>query len=133
MIVNDDIALVHTDPEFDPLVQRNVGIALGHRVLDSHGGADGLHSAGVFYENSVSGRLDDAAMIIGDVGIDDLTPNGFNSAKRSTLILAHQPAVADHVCDQDRCKSALRVHLMHSRPPLSARQGRQLAISRGAA
>ena len=66
-------------------------------------------------------------MILGDVGIDDLTPNGFNSAKRSTLILAHQSAVADHVCHQDRCKSALRVHLMHSRSPLSARQGRQLA------
>lgn len=86
-------------------------------ALDSHGGADGLHSPGVFYENSVSGRLDDAAMLLGDVGIDDLTPNGFNSAKRSTLILAHQPAVADHVCYQDRCKSALRVHLMRSRSP----------------
>ncbi len=131
MIVNDDIALVHADPEFDPLVHRNVRIALGYRALDSHGGANGLHSAGVFYENSVSGRLDDAAVILGDVGIDDLTPNGFNSAKCATLILAHQPAVADHICHQDRRKPALGVHLMHSRSPLSARQGRQRSLPRG--
>ncbi len=121
---------MHADPEFDPLLHRNIDTALGHRALDSHRATDSLYGAGVFYENSVSGRLDDATMISRDAGIDDLTPNGLDLAKRSALVPAHQPAVAGHVCDQDRCKPALRVHLMHSRSPLSTRQG---AIPRGAA
>ena len=100
-------------------------------MLDSHGGADGLHSAGVFYENSVSGRLDDAAMILGDVGIDDLTPDGFNSAKRSALVLAHQPAVANHIRHQDGGEPALRVRSMHGRSPSSAQQSRERAMPRG--
>src|SRR3989442_860327 len=43
LIVNDNVALVHAHPEFDPLVHRNVGIALGHRTLDSHRAADSFH------------------------------------------------------------------------------------------
>jgi hypothetical protein len=130
-VLNDDVALVHPDPELDPLVHRQFSIALGHSSLDSHRAAHSLHSAWVLDENPISGRLDDAPVILGDVGIDHFTSNGFNSTKRSPLILAHQPAVADHVCHQDSREPALQMRVIHSRTPLSTRQGRPCSLPRG--
>jgi hypothetical protein len=117
LIVNNNVTLVHTDPEFDPLIDRDFDIAFSHRALDGHRATNSLHSARILDENAISGRFDDAPMIRGDAGIDDLTPNGFDSAERFALVVAHQPAVADHVCHQDGCEPTLRVNLMHSRSP----------------
>jgi hypothetical protein len=56
-------------------------------------------------------------MVLGDVGLDDLTLSRLNAAKRTLLILAYQPAVANHVCHQNGREPTLQSWLMHSRSP----------------
>ena len=52
--------------------------------------------------NAVPGALDDAPVMDGDGGIDQIAAQCPQPRKRAILVHAREPAVADHVGDQDR-------------------------------
>ena len=70
----DDIAQMNADAELDAALGRQAGVALGHAVLHLDGAAHGVDHAAELDENAVAGALDDAPVMRGDGGIDQVAP-----------------------------------------------------------
>ena len=84
------------------LLRRHSGVALDHAVLHLDRAAHGVDHAAKLDEDAVAGALDDAAMMGGDGGIDQVAAQTPEPRQRTVLVGAGEPAVADHVGDQDR-------------------------------
>ena len=70
LILENDVAEVYADPEFDTPVWRHVRVAPLHTLLDFHGAFHSIGHALEFNEHAVSGGLDDPALVLRDGGID---------------------------------------------------------------
>src|SRR5262249_52837199 len=55
---------------------------------------------------AVAGRLDDASLMLGDIGIDHLPAERPDPSKGAGLILSHEAAVTGDVRCEDRCEPA---------------------------
>jgi hypothetical protein len=77
VVVDDDIANVNADPEFDTLVQRHPGFLLGHAGLNFDGAARGIDRAGELHQKAVPGRFDDPAPMLLYLEVDDGFSNSF--------------------------------------------------------
>ena len=98
----DDVAEMNADAEFDAPLGRQAGVALDQAVLHFDRAAHRVDDAAELDENSVPGALDDAAVMRGDGRIDQVAAQPPEPRQRSVLVGAGEPAVADHVRDQDR-------------------------------
>ena len=52
--------------------------------------------------STVARALNDAPVVYGDCGIDQVAPKGAKPSENSILVRARKPGVADNVCHQDR-------------------------------
>ena len=50
----------------------DAGVPLGHRLLHLDRAAHRIDDAGKFHQQAVAGGLDDAAVVLGDLRIDEL-------------------------------------------------------------
>ena len=80
----------------------SAGVALDEAVLHLDGAAHRVDHAAELYEAAVAGSLDDAPVMGGDGGIDQIAAQPPQPRQRAILVRAREPAVADHVGDQDR-------------------------------
>ena len=71
VVIKNDVTDVDADAKFDPLILRHGGILLGHAALDFNRTAHRIDCAGKLDQHSVAGRLDDAASMGGDGGINE--------------------------------------------------------------
>ena len=55
-----------------------------------------------FQQQTVTGRLDDAAVMFGDLGINKLPPMGFQRGQGPTVVHAHKARVTGHI-ERDDC------------------------------
>ena len=78
-----------------------IGIAFDHAALDVDGAAHRVDDADEFHQHPVAGGLDDAAAVLGDLGVDQFLAMRFQLSKRALFVNAHQPAVAGHVARED--------------------------------
>jgi len=53
--------------------------------------------AGKFHQQAVTGGLDDAAVVLGDLRIDELAAQRFEAFERALLVRPHQPRIARHI------------------------------------
>ncbi len=98
----DDIAQMNADAEFDAALGRQAGVALDQAVLHLDRAAHGVDHAAELDENAVAGALDDAPVMRVDGGIDQIAAQPPQPRQRAILVRAGEPAVADHVRDQNR-------------------------------
>ena len=105
--VNDHVAQIDADAEFDAPLGRLRGIALGHRLLHAHGAGHRFDDAGEFEQEAVAGGLDDAAFVLGDLGVDQFAAQRLQAGQRAGFVLAHQPAVARNIGHENGGKPAL--------------------------
>ena len=70
-LVDDDVADIDADAEFDAALFGDAGVALGHDALDFEGAARGIDGAGEFDKHTVARGLDDAAAMFGDFWINN--------------------------------------------------------------
>jgi hypothetical protein len=70
VVVDDDVADVDADPEFDSDILREVGVLPRHVALDLHNATRCIDRAGELDQQAVTGGLDDATAMRGDAGID---------------------------------------------------------------
>src|ERR1700739_3276833 len=70
VLLDDDIAQIDADPIFDPLLLRERRIAPKHVLLDHDSAAHGLHGTVEYCKEPVAGRLDEAAMMFRNAGLD---------------------------------------------------------------
>src|SRR5215471_3977753 len=80
--------------------------------------AHGIHDTRKFCDQAVAGVLDDPAVMLPDLRIDQLAQMRLEAFVRAFLIGAHEPRVAGNVGGQDCCKTAGRGH-GSSNPPCS--------------
>src|SRR4051794_888220 len=106
VVVDDDIADVDTDPEFNPDTLRDVGVLHGHAALDLNRAAGGIDGAGKLDQHSVAGSLDDATAMRGDYWIEQRLSERLQIGKRAFLVTSHQTAVTGDIRRQDRCQSS---------------------------
>ena len=98
----DDVAEMNADAKFDALVRRHAGVALDHGVLHFDRAAHRVDDAAELDDAAVAGALDDAAMMHGDRGIDQIAAQRAQSRQGAIFVRAREPAVADHIRDQNR-------------------------------
>ena len=95
--LDDDVAEVDADPEYDPLFFRGRHVAFGHSPLHRDRAGDGLNHARELDEDAVAGRLDDAALVLGDLRIDEFTAMASEPREGAGFVLPHEAAIAGHI------------------------------------
>ena len=63
---------------------------------------DGIDHAAEFGQQAVAGQLEDAAVMSGDFGFEEVFPVRAQALERVRLIILHEAAVADDVDREDR-------------------------------
>jgi hypothetical protein len=122
--LDDDVAEVDPNAEFDPLVGGDEQVARSHLALHLHGAAQRGRRARKFDQHAVAGRTHDAAAVLGDLRIDQLRADLPQPGMRAGLVALHEPRIADDVGDDDRGELAVDGHggkLGRARaPPIAA-------------
>ena len=93
---------MNADAKFDALVRRDAGVALDHAGLHFECAAHRVDDAAELDDAAVAGALDDAAMVHGDCGVDQVAAERPQPREGSILVRAGKPAIADDIRDQDR-------------------------------
>jgi hypothetical protein len=88
--------------ELDAAIFRNTVIAQRNFALQFHRGAHRVDDARELDEQPVTGSLDDAAVILGDLGVSDVAAQRGQRRVGPFLVRAHQPRVVGDVGHQDR-------------------------------
>ena len=99
----DDIAEMNADAELDAALGRHAGVALDHAVLHLDRASHRVDDAAKLDEAAVAGALDDAPMMRGDGGVNQIAAQRPQPRQRALLVRPSEPAVADDIGDQDRC------------------------------
>ena len=97
---------MNADAKFDAALGRQTGVALDHAALHFDRAAHGVDDAAKLDDGSIAGALDDAPVMHGDGGIDQVAAQRAKPRQSAILVRSGEPAVADHVRDQDRRDSA---------------------------
>ena len=81
---------------------RHAGVALDQAVLHFDRATHRVDHAAKLDEAAVAGALDDPPMMGGDGGVDQVAPQAPKARERAILVRSREPAVPDHIGDQDR-------------------------------
>jgi hypothetical protein len=73
-VLDHHIAHVDSDTKIDAPVEWNLGIPLGHPDLYLGRTTQRVDDAAELDQQAVAGGLDDAAVMLGDLGIDQVAP-----------------------------------------------------------
>ena len=98
------VAEMNPDAEFDAAIGRNARIALDHRVLNLDGATYGVDHAAKLNQSAVAGALNDAPMVDGDRGIDQIAAERAQPRQSSVLVRAGKSTESDHIGGQYRRK-----------------------------
>jgi hypothetical protein len=109
-ILDNDVADVDADAQFDPIVCRGARVALGHRLLHLDCVAHRIDHAELD-QQAVAGGLDDAAMMLDDLRIEEFAAQSFEAFERAFLIRPHQPRIPRHIGGEDRGQPAGLAHV----------------------
>ena len=93
----DHVAEMDADPKFDAFVGRDPYVALDHGMLHFECAADRVDHAAELDDAAVAGALDDAAMMHGDCGINQIAAQRPEPRQNPVLVGSGQARIADHV------------------------------------
>ena len=105
-----------------------ISAARPHSALPCRAGlqrrSDRIDDARELDQHAVAGRLDDAAAMRGDGGIDEVLPDRLEPGQRAFLVDAHETAVAGDIRRQHRCQSPFHPLARQRMPPKHGRSHR---------
>src|SRR5207245_3395880 len=116
--LDDHVAEIDADAQFDAVVCPDTSVPLGHRLLHFDRAAHRIDDARKFHQQAVAGGLDDAAVVLGDLRIDELAAQRFEAFERALLVRPHQPRIPRHIGGEDRGETA---GLAHTASPAARR------------
>src|SRR5260370_2399560 len=119
---DNDVAQIDAYAEYDALIDRHVGIALGHPKLHRHCAGDCLDDARKFDQDSVPGRLDDTAPVFGDLRINQFTAMRSEPSEGVGFVLAHESAVSDDIGGKNGREPTLDPLSAQCFPPAATRR-----------
>ena len=70
VVLDNDVAEIDADAEFDAPVLGHIGIPLAHFPLDFGGAGDRVHHARKLDQHAVAGKFSDAALVLGNLAVD---------------------------------------------------------------
>ena len=76
VVLHNDVALVNADTELDAILVRRSATSLIYPVLPLGRTTQCINHTGKFDQQAITGRLDDAAPVFGDLRIDNVGPDG---------------------------------------------------------
>jgi hypothetical protein len=85
-ILDNDIAHIDADAEFDAVVGLNAGVAPGHLALHVDRTAKRIDDAAKLDEQPVAGGFDQTALVLGDFRIEEIAPQRFEAPPSSAPI-----------------------------------------------
>ena len=97
----DDVAQMYPNAKHDAALGRNASVTLNHAVLHFDRAAHRVHHAAELNNGSIAGSLDDAAVVHGDYGINQIATDRPKPRQRTIFVRAGEPAVTDYVRDKD--------------------------------
>jgi len=109
--LDDHIAEIDADAQFDAVVGADTNVPLGHRLLHRDRAPHRIDDAGKFHQQAVAGGLDDAAPVLGDFRIDELAAQRFEPFERAFFVRPHQPRISRHIGGDDRGEAAALAHV----------------------
>jgi hypothetical protein len=116
IVINDDVADVNADTEFDPAVRRHVGVVHGHTTLNLDGASRCIHCASEFDQHAVARGLHDATSVLDDLGINNGFSERLQIAERALFIGAHQPTITGDIRRQQSRQSPFHALASHDAP-----------------
>jgi hypothetical protein len=87
---------------------------MSHRLLHCDRAAHGIDNARKLHQQAVAGGLDDAAMMLGDLRIEEFAAQRLEAFERAFLVRPHQPRIPRHIGGEDRGETA-RLRAQHRR------------------
>ena len=115
LALDDHVAQVDTDAELDAPPLGGARVAPRHRALHLDRTLNGIDDACELGQDAIAGGLDDAPVVRGDGGLDQLAEVRLHGRQRGRFVLPHETRVADHVGRQDRRQPARIARLFHVR------------------
>ena len=88
-IIKNDVTDMDADAKFDPLIRRHGDVLLSHTALNFNRIAHRIDCACEFDQHAVAGRLDDAASMRGDCGVNKRLSDNLEAGQRAFLISTH--------------------------------------------
>ena len=118
MIIGDHIAGIDAYAKPYPAIAAAAGarIIRAQPFLYLEPAGNGIGRAVEFDEKPVPHGADQAAAMLGDLGLDQILCVIGDRNMCSRLVDAHQPAIADDIGKQDGLQSAFQLWLLHARP-----------------
>ena len=113
--VADNVAKIDPNAENDAFVPGNLCVAIDHRALQLGGAAHRVDDAGEFRQNAVAGGFDDAAAVLPDLRVDELTADALEPFERPLLVCSHQPRIGHDIGGEDCGETAFN-RLFHASP-----------------
>ena len=111
--LDDDVAEIDADPQLHPPRLGQRGVARLRALLDLDRALHRVHHAGELDQHAVAHQLHQTTLIFGEQRLDHLAAPLSEHRKRSGLVLAHEPAVADDVGGENRGEAAFVPGLAH--------------------
>jgi hypothetical protein len=96
-VLDDDVADVNADADFNTPLGRDVFVTLRHSALCLYGTTRGINGAAEFNQESVAGAFDDAAIVFGDSRFEEFPTMGIEPRECPFLVRAHEPAVSSDI------------------------------------
>jgi hypothetical protein len=84
--LDEHVAEIDADAQFDAAVRPDTRIPLGHRLLHRNCSAHRIDDAGKFHQQTVAGGLDNATLVLGDFRIDQFAAQRLEAFERAFLI-----------------------------------------------
>src|SRR5262245_37452028 len=104
---NDYVPEIDANPKLNLPLLQHAPVSRRHCLLHLDRTYNGTDDTWKFRQHAVPGCLEDSPLIFGDLGIDNLGPQGFQCSQGASLILAHKMAVADNIGCNNRRQPSL--------------------------
>ena len=92
------------DAELDAALGLHAGVAVDQAGLHLNRAAHSIYNAAKLDDDAVPGALDDAAVMGGDGGVDEVATEAPQARKGAVLVSPGEPAVTDDIGHQDCCE-----------------------------
>jgi hypothetical protein len=97
----DHVAEMDADAKLNTTLRGEAGVSFYHATLHLDGASHGIDHASKFDEASVTSALNNAPVMHGNGGIDQVATQRPQPRQRPILVGAGEPAIAGHIRRQD--------------------------------
>lgn len=100
-VLDDDVTEIDANAHVNLLARRHTTIPFGHNALKADRALHRIDDAAEFGQQAIAHQLENAAVMLGNLRLEQLLPMSAKALKRPRLVLLHEPAVAHDVGGQN--------------------------------